>query len=206
MVGRFLGETRPEAWGSDAFPTQFASPAGQHQLCLSHQVRDLTYAVEVDGPDGARWARDLRHVFGRALRLHRERGRVTPATFANRRVRIERAADRLISGPPIGVGEAWQLQKRYRRHRAKLFVCLHRDDVEPTNNSSERDLRNSVIHDKVTGGYRSRRGAEQGAIFATLLTMARKLSQNAYARLCAIAGPSPLRPTSLVSQVACTSG
>ena len=65
-------------------------------------------------------------------------------------MRIERAADRLIVGPPIAVGEAWQLQKRYRRHRDKLFVCLHRDDVEPTNNSSERDLRNSVIHDSLS--------------------------------------------------------
>ena len=192
VVERFLGEARPAVWGSDAFPTQLSAPAAQHQLCVSHQVRDLTYAVEADGPGGARWARELRHVFGRALRLHRERGQVTPETFAHRRVRIERAADRLIFGPPLGVGEAWQLQKRYRRHRDKLFVCLHRDDVEPTNNSSERDLRNSVIHDKVTGGYRSRRGAEQGAIFATLLTTARKLGQNAFARLCAIAGSSPL--------------
>ena len=199
VVLGFLGDARPEAWGSDAFPTQFAAPAAQHQLCLSHQIRDLTYAVEVDGPAGAGWARDLRHVFSRALRLYRERDRVTPATFANRRVRIERAADRLIFGFPIGVGEAWQLQKRYRRHRSKLFVCLHRDDIEPTNNSSERDLRNSVIHDKVTGGYRSRRGAEQGAIFATLLTTARKLGQNAYARLCSIAGPSPLRAAGLAT-------
>ena len=80
-----------------------------------------------------------------------------------------------------------------------MFVCLHRDDVEPTNNSSELGLRNSVIHDKVTGGYRSRRGAEQGAIFATLLTTARKLGQNAYARLCSIAGPSPLHAAGLAT-------
>jgi transposase len=199
VVTGFLGDARPEVWGSDAFPTQCAAPADQHQLCLSHQIRDLTYAVEVDGPAGAEWARDLRHVFSRALRLHRERGRVTPATFANRRVRIERAADRLIFGFPLGVGEAWQLQKRYRRHRDKLFVCLHRQDTEPTNNGSERDLRNSVIHDKVTGGYRSRRGAAQGAIFATLLTTARKLGQNAYQRLCAIAGPSPLHAAGLAT-------
>src|ERR671933_1022798 len=178
VVSDFLGEARPEVWGSDAFPTQFAAPARQHQLCLSHQIRDLTYAVEVDGPAGARWARDLRHIFSRALRLYRERGTVTPATFANRRVRIERAADRLIFGFPIGVGEAWQLQKRHRRHRAKLFVCLRRDDVEPTNNGSERDLRNSVIHEKVTGGYRSKPGAEAGATFATILSTARKRGEN----------------------------
>src|SRR5215204_130385 len=55
VVTGFLGEARPEVWGSDAFPTQFAAPASQHQLCLSHQVRDLTYAVEVDGPAGSQW-------------------------------------------------------------------------------------------------------------------------------------------------------
>jgi hypothetical protein len=32
------------------------------------------------------------------------------------------------------------------------------------------------MHDKVTGGYRSARGAEQGTVFATLLTTARKIS------------------------------
>jgi hypothetical protein len=53
-------------------------------------------------------------------------------------------------------------------------------------------LRNSVVHDKVTGGYRSGHGAEQGATFATLLTTARKRGENAFERLCAIAGPSPL--------------
>jgi transposase len=163
VVMRFQGEARPQVWGSDAFPTQFAAPAAQHQICSSHQVRDLTYAVEVAGSAVAQWARELRHVFSRVLRLHRERGQVSPATFVNRRVRIERAADRLIFGFPIGVGEAWRLQKRYRRHRDKLFVSLRRDDIEPTNNNSERDLRNNVIQDKVTGGYRSRRGAEQGA-------------------------------------------
>jgi transposase len=192
VIAAFLGETRPEGWVSDLWAPQVQVEAAAHQLCLAHQIRDLTYAVEVDGPAGAQGAGELRHVFSRALRLHRERGKVPPATFANRGVRIERAADRLIFGFPIGVGEAWQLQKRYRRHRGKLFVCLHREDIEPTNNGSERDLRNSVIHDKVTGGYRSRRGAEQGATFATLLTTARKLGQDAYARLCAIAGPSPI--------------
>jgi transposase len=193
VVARFLGGARPEAWGSDAFPSQLAAPAGAHQLCLSHQIRDLTYATEVDEPEGQRWARELRHVFGRALRLHRERAQITAGTFARRRALIERAAERLIGGPPLGEGEAWQLQKRYRRHRDKLFVCLHRDDVEPTNNGSERDLRNSVIHEKVTGGYRSERGAEQGAIFATILTTARKRGENLFEQLSALAGPSPLQ-------------
>ena len=122
---------------------------------------------------------------------------LTSEQFVNRRTRIERAARRLIGGPALRQGEAGNLQRRYRQHRDSLFVFLDRDDVEPTNNSSERDLRNSVIHDKVTGGYRSDQGAEQGAIFATVLTTARKLGQNLYRRLCHIAGASPLHAANM---------
>jgi transposase len=79
------------------------------------------------------------------------------------------------------------------------LTFLHRDDVEPTNNGSERDLRNSVIHDKVTGGYRSKQGAERGAILTTLLTTARKRGRNLFEALCAVAGPSPLQAAGLAT-------
>ena len=55
--------------------------------------------------------------------------------------------------------EAARLQKRYRKHRDSLSIFLERPDVEPTNNSSERDLRPSVIHRKVIGSFRSAWGA-----------------------------------------------
>ncbi len=78
-------------------------------------------------------------------------------------------------------------------------MFLDRADVEPTNNGSERDLRNSVIHRKVTGGYRSRWGAEASAIFTTLLATARKRGQNAYTALRAVAGPSPLQAAGMAT-------
>jgi transposase len=198
VIDRFLDGAEPEAWGSDLWAPQVGTPAGLHQVCMSHQLRDLTYAVEADAPAEASWARDLRHVFGRALRLHRERERVGPATFARRRVLIERATDRLVFGPPLPpASEARRLQKRYRQHRESLYVFLDRADVEPTNNASERDLRNSVIHRKVTGGYRSAAGAQASAILTTVLTTARKRGRNLYEALRAIAGPSPLQAAAL---------
>jgi transposase len=194
VIDTFLDGAEPAVWGSDLWAPQVGTPAAAHQVCMSHQVRDLTYAIEADGPEGSRWARDLRHVFGRALRLHHERRAVSLATFARRRVLIERATDRLVFGPPLmPKSEARRLQKRYRAHRASLYVFLDRDDVEPTNNSSERDLRNAVIHRKVTGGYRSDWGAEASAICMSILTTARKRGQNLFAQLRALAGPSPLR-------------
>ena len=161
-------------------------------LCLAHQLRDLTCATEADDLPGSTWARQLRHVFGRALWLHRERAIGSARSFKQRRTRVVRAAERLILGPSLDSGEAWQLQKRYRKHWSALFVFLEREDVEPTNNSSERDLRPAVMHRKMTGGYRSETGAARGGIFATVLTTARKNRANRFETLCQITGPSPL--------------
>ena len=198
VIDTFLDGVEPEAWGSDLWAPQVGTAAGVHQVCLSHQSRELTYASEADGPEGQGWARDLRHVFGRALRLHHERNRVSPTTFARRRVLIERATDRLVFGPPLmPTNEARRLQKRYQQHRDSLYVFLERDDVEPTNNSSERDLRNAVIHRNVTGGYRSDWGADVSAICTSILSTARKRGQNAFEALFALTGASPLRAADL---------
>jgi transposase len=194
VIDAFLDGAEPQVWGSDLWAPQVGTAAGRHQVCMSHQVRDLTYAVEADPPPEARWARDLRHVFGRALRLHHERGGLSPETFARRRVRIDKATDRLVFGPPLPPeSEGRRLQKRYQQHRDSLYVFLERTDVDPTNNASERDLRNSVIHRKVTGGHRSAAGAAASAILTTVLTTARKRGHNLYDALRSLAGPSPLR-------------
>jgi transposase len=194
VIDEFLDGAEPEVWGSDLWAPQVGTMAGAHQICMSHQLRDLSYTEEADEACGQRWARDLRHVFGRALRLHHARDRVSPATFARRRVLIEKATDRLVFGPPVlPRSEARRLRKRCRQRRAALDVFLERDDVEPTNNRSERDLRNAVIHRKVTGGYRSNWGAEASAILTTILTTARKRRDNLLDALCALASPSLLQ-------------
>jgi transposase len=194
VIDAFLAGVEPEVWGPDLYAPQVLTAAAAHQLRHSHQARDLTFAVEADTGDQRRWAIELRHVFGRAIRLHHEREQVTPETFARRRTCIENATDRLVFDQYVAPRtEAGRLQQRYRTHRASPYVFLHRDDVEPTNNSSERDLRPSVIHRKVIGGFRSAWGAEASAIRISILTTARKQGQNLFGAFLAIAGPSPLQ-------------
>ena len=62
------------------------------------------------------------------------------------------------------------------------------------NNSSERELRPSVIHRRVIGGFRSAWGAEASAIRTSILATARKQGQNLFQALLAIAGPCLGRP------------
>jgi transposase len=201
VIAAFLGETHPESWVSDLWSPQLQVDAETHQICLAHQIRNLTYAVEADGPVGRVWAIELRHLFGRAIHLHEIRDGVTPASFTRRRRRIENAVDRLVFRTFLpeqpDTANARRLQERYREHRASLFVCFDRPDIPPTNNASEQDLRPSVIHRKVTGGYRSQLGADISAIFISLLTTARKRGENLFQALRSTAGPSPLHAAGL---------
>jgi transposase len=193
VIDAFLDGVEPAVWGSDLYAPQMLTAATAHQICHSHQARDLTFAAEADTGNERIWALQLRHVFGRAIRLHHDREQVTPTSFARRRALIENATDRLVFERYVTPKtEAARLQQRYRTHRDSLYVFLERDDVEPTNNSSERDLRPSVIHRKVIGGFRSAWGAEASAIRTSILTTARKQGQNLFAAFLAIAGPLPL--------------
>jgi transposase len=194
VIEAFLAGVEPEVWGSDLWAPQMLTRADAHQICMSHQERNLTFAVEADTGDARLWAIELRRIFGRAIRLHHERGQVAPESFARRRLLIENATDRLVFDRYVAPQtEAARLQKRYRLHRDSLYVFLQRDDVEPTNNSSERDLRPSVIHRKVIGAFRSAWGAEASAIRTSILTTARKQGHNLFDAFLAIAGPSPLQ-------------
>jgi transposase len=201
VIAAFLGDARPEGWVSDLWSPQLQVDAETHQLCLSHQIRNLTYAVEADGYTGLIWAVELRHLFGRAIHLHQIRNTITPTSFRRRRIRIENAVDRLVFRTFLpeqpDTANARRLQARYQEHRASLFVFFDRPDVPPTNNASEQDLRPSVIHRKVTGGYRSQLGADLSAIFTSLLTTARKRGENLFEALRSVAGPSPLRAAGL---------
>jgi transposase len=51
-------------------------------------------------------------------------------------------------------------------------VFLHRNDVEPTNNVAERALRHSVVHRKVTNGFRSHWGTNTYAALASVIDTA----------------------------------
>jgi len=205
VIAAFLGDVRPAGWVSDLWSPQLQVDAEVHQICLSHQIRTLTYAVEADGYSGRVWAIELRHLFGRAIRLHHIRATITPTSFARRRLLIENAVDRLVFRTFLpeqpDTANARRLKERYREHRASLFVFFDRPDVPPTNNASEQDLRTAVIHRKVIGGYRSQLGADISAIFTSLLTIARKRGENLFQALRTIAGPSPLDAGGLLCEL-----
>src|SRR6059058_3466906 len=189
----FLGDAAPETWVSDLWKPQLGAPAARHQICLAHQLRELQYVVD---REQSAWAQDCQTLFRRAIhRAHqRDRGELRGVAYTAAVAAIERRCDALLATPVAGA-EASRLWVRFREHREHLFVFLSDPTVPPTNNASEQALRNSVVHRKVTGGFRSDWGADAHAIVITVLDTARKRGDDLLTTLHAALGqPAALPP------------
>lgn len=198
VVPTFLDGARPAVWVSDLWKPQLAAGAACYQICLAHQLRDLRYAAQAEtGPARAAartWAQAMAALLRQAIHLRNthvaEEG--DAPTFAAEVTAIETACDTLLA-EPLGAGWSYDLQTRYQSHRRGLLTFLRQLEVPPTNNASERSLRPSVVHRKVTGGFRSEAFATGYAAVRTVADTARKRGQAIFARLQQAAGtPLPL--------------
>ena len=185
VITGVMGEATPQVWVSDMWSAQLAAKTEQHQLCLAHQLRDLQYAIDADG---SAWAWRMQQLFRRAIRLGKRRHELSADHFALAVQQVEADLDKLLQQRARGM-EALRLRERYRLHRDSLLVFLHVPGVPPDNNASERALRNSVVHRKVIGGYRSDWGPDAHATVATVLDTARKQGKDAFQTLLSILGP-----------------
>ena len=116
---------------------------------------------------------------------------MSPQGYARRVTELERRLDSLLQRRVRGA-PARRLWKRYRLHREQLFVFLHCPGVPPDNNACERALRPSVIHRKVTNGFRSEWGAHAYAALATIIETAKLQRHSVFDALLDLMGPPVL--------------
>jgi transposase len=177
VIQDVMGNHQAEVWISDCLPAQLKTRAGQHQICLAHQIRNLQAVIDLYPTTF--WARAMQALFRYTIHLHHQRDQLPVDQFLVQVARVERLCDWLIQRP-ITEPKASRLQRRYQKYRDCLFVCLHRTDVSPTNNVSERALRPSVIHRKVIGCFRSGWGAIAYAALASVIHTASLSGVNAF--------------------------
>jgi transposase len=187
VVAAFQDERAAGTWVSDLWRPQLHAQAARHQICLAHQLRELQYVLDAEQ---SIWAAAFQGLLRAAIHLAHERdaGRWPPGPYAAAVAMVEAWCAALLRTPVPGA-EASRLWVRFREHREHLFVFLYDAAVPPTNNASEQALRNSVVHRKVTGGFRSEWGAAAHAAVATVLDTARKRGEDRFATLYATLGP-----------------
>jgi transposase len=174
----FLNGVEPEAWVSDRYAGQ-CGLAQQPQVCLPHLRRDCVRAIE--GGDQV-FAPALEAVVLTIMRLDALKPGWSPATLARRHRQVETALDVAMARQPHD-REGRTLRRWVAAHRERLTLCLRRPDVPATNNVSERNLRPLVVGRKVSGGHRSRTGAQASCTIRSIVVTARRRSLNVFEAL-----------------------
>jgi transposase len=189
VITALMDEAVAEVWVSDCYSAQLKAPAQVFQLCLAHQLRDLQRVLDA-APQHV-WAQAMRELFQEAIHLLHEFDGPTPtltlAEFVAETARLDEELDELLRWEIAGE-RAQGLQARFRLHRDKLLTFLHYPGVPPTNNVSERALRGSVIHRKVTNGFRSEWGAKGYAALQTVLATAQMHGEQLLGTLVSLMG------------------
>ena len=175
VVAEVLDGHRPALWVSDLYSAQ-RGHAEDWQVCLAHQLRDCTYAIEAGD---AVFAPRMKALLLRAVVLARRHCDLAGSTRRQYRRRLEGALDAVMVLAPTQ-SDGRRLRRRYGRIRAHLFTFLDHPELPADNNSSERELRPTATYRKVTGGFRSAWGADLYAAVRSVIGTAARRGVDAY--------------------------
>ncbi len=185
VIKQLMGEQQAECWVSDCYGAQLRAPAQRRQLCLAHQLRDLERLRQAQ--PRLHWAVEMQEVFREAIHLRHRVEELTPAGYLRRVREVENRLEGLLQRRIEG-DLAVRLQERFVRHRAHLLTFLYDQEVPAENNACERALRPSVIHRKVTNGFRSEWGARTYAALQTIIATARQQGRRVFSTLVELMG------------------
>jgi transposase len=202
VIEQFLGALfTAAAWVSDRLGAHLMVVAhGGHQFCLAHLLRDFQFCIDASHTS---WSYACQRLLRKSIALRRQLDALVAEghdvwhdppwiTWRLRAVmHLQDQWDRLLKEDrPKKNAEECTLQRSLRKCPVAVFLFLHRQDVPPTNNGSERDLRPEKIHQKVIGGYRSMQGAQAHATILSVIQTARKRGENPLATLRNLLSPA----------------
>lgn len=84
---------------------------------------------------------------------------------------LEKRLESLANGS-YALADEKRIARRMQRHRSELTAFLHQKNLDGTNNAAERAIRPQVVARKISGGSRSKKGADAWAKLASLLRTA----------------------------------
>jgi len=162
VLEQILGPAFDGILGSDRFSAYIKYHKGILQFCWAHLKRDL-FGVEQLGKttDSDHFARDALALHARLFRLwHRYRGgSIDRNQLIIRAIPIEKKffalGERYLDSKDDVVRSLADL---FFMHTERLFAFVYHEGVEPTNNISERTIRQAVQWRKISFGNRSDEG------------------------------------------------
>jgi transposase len=173
----------------DCWKSHFETRVKSHQLCVAHLLRELTFFEE---RYHVQWATQFKELLRDALKLKKQ---LAPADYyypSDQRTEIAQRFLALIQTPvDERMKEVYSFHKRMNKYKDYVFTFLYHPEVPPDNNGSERAIRNVKVKQKVSGQFKTQRGAEIYAIIRSVTDTCIKNGQSILAAFVTIAKLQP---------------
>jgi transposase len=174
----FPGGFPKATYVSDSLSAQLKTTAKSHQLCMAHLLRDLTYFQEIYLIS---WPTQMKDLLLKAIQLKNTMTIEQYTEPLGERSQLIRDFGVLLNQTlPGNVPKILPFQKRIIKRQHQVFPFLFSPGVPYDNNGSERAIRNIKVKQKVSGGFRSERGAEIFAILRSVFDTMLKKGGNPY--------------------------
>jgi len=157
------------------------------QLCLSHKLRDLNYAIECDD---TQVMKDVKELLLEAMAFHKQD--LESSQRASLKIQYILALDKLLETKVVPKSETQKQLKSFYRTSSKIFTFLDNQYIPPDNNGSERAIRNIKVKSKVSQQFKSNQGAIDYGNLRSIIDTSRKRGLNELESLTALIGGNSL--------------
>ena len=176
VPAEFLGDFRPDFWVSDRLGSQKGWYKVDWQVCLSHQIRDVEFAIE---SGDTVFAPVVKKILQDAVGIGHRRPNLADSTLKQYRAELDRRLDAALKlVPAVKAGVA--LRRQCMTFRPHFFVFVTNRVVPATNNSSEQSLRFSKVLLKVINCFRSDWGPDFFADVRSVIETGRRQGISAF--------------------------
>lgn len=160
----------------DCWSSHFKTDCKTHQLCTAHLLRELIFFEE---RYQSKWATDFKKLIYKALEVKKN---LTPQEYEKptiKRNEILLELNVLLqTHVPKEQKDLCAFHKRMTKYEDYIFTFLFYQYVPPDNNGSERAIRNVKVKQKISGQFKTERGAQIYAIIRSVTDTCIKNEQN----------------------------
>lgn len=153
----------------------------RHVLCNAHLLRDLQGIIDNAGES---WAQQMQEFLTQALSLKKQyKGNIPEMERKN----LFTTYHSILNEPQVSSSEfkkkrkqtpSQNLWNRFVKYADRILAFLERPDIPFDNNQAERDIRMTKVKQKVSGTFRSKKGAESFCQIRSFISTMKKQKQS----------------------------
>lgn len=166
---------------TDRHASYFNMNVADHQICLAHILRELTYLTELDS------TQTLSSQLAELIREAIHKRKTELWEEIDRKSILDRFKNLLTTCTDNLHQKIIAIIKSLTKYKEYVFKFLFDPDVPYENNASERAVRNLKVKQKVSGIFKSQTGADTYCQIHSITQTAKKNNQNPFSAILAVA-------------------